>query len=271
MNPGPYFSDTVTDMRAAPGKPLRTRGCIIMICLEGFSVIECNFSRRTFRRGDMAVMFSDTLFSVEKVSRSFSVRKFELSVELCDEATFISTSDFFDWLAANPVVTLSDEGLDRMHDFFRLIDSIGSECSPVFRHTMLRNSWQNFFIMFESAVKPLLDRNEIRTISSPRRLFNRFCQLLCENCRTRHDVKFYADSLCITPYYLSRITYLVFKVSPKELIDRQLMMELKAMLSSTDLSVKEIADRYHFESASYMSRYFRRHAGMSPLEYRHRQ
>ena len=118
---------------------------------------------------------------------------------------------------------------------------------------------------------PLLATREMKTNSSSRKLFDRFCQLLCENCRTRHDVKFYADKLCITPYYLSQITSRIFQVSPKELIDRQLMMEIKALLTTTNFTVTKIADRYCFESASYLGRYFRRYSGMTPLEYRKQQ
>ncbi|MCR6506441.1 helix-turn-helix domain-containing protein [Bacteroides sp. KH365_2] len=57
-------------------------------------------------------------------------------------------------------------------------------------------------------------------------------------------------------------------MSPKEIIDRQIVMEIKRMLISTDLSAKEIADRFHFDSTSYMGRYFRRHTGMTPTEFR---
>ena len=136
---------------------------------------------------------------------------------------------------------------------------------------MLHNQWQNFFLGFESVVKPWLDTRDMKTISSSRRLFHKFCQLLCENCRTHHDVKFYADKLCITPYYLSKITFRIFQVSPNELIDRQLIMEIKALLTTSDMTVKEIADRYCFDSASYLGRYFRRHVGMTPLDYREQQ
>lgn len=46
------------------------------------------------------------------------------------------------------------------------------------------------------------------------------------------------------------------------------MMEIKSLLTTTELTVKEIADMYCFESSSYLGRYFRRHIGMTPSEYR---
>lgn len=264
-------SSEITDLRDFLGKPLRTKGCILMFCISGYAVLECNFTRKAFRHGWMAVIFSDTLFSVEKVSRDFSVRKFELSMALTDEVTYISSGSFFDWLDENQISVIPRDRLDDIALLLEGMEWIDRNAGAGYKTVMMRNLWQNFFIGFESVVQPLLADKNIETISSSRKLFNRFCQLLCENCRTKHDVKFYADELCITPYYLAKITSRIFQVSPKELINRQLMMEIKALLTTTNLTVTEIADRYCFESASYLGRYFRRHIGMTPLEYRRRQ
>ena len=45
-------------------------------------------------------------------------------------------------------------------------------------------------------------------------------------------------------------------------------MEMKHLLLSTSLSAKEIADRFHFDSTSYMGRYFCRHTGLTPTAFR---
>lgn len=266
-----YITTETTNLKKYLGKPLRTKGCIVMLCISGCAVLECNFTRKAFRCGWMVVIFSDSLCSVEQVSNDFMVRKFELSVALTDEVTYISSGPFFDWLDENQVCVIPDERRRDITLWLEGMEWIDTHADAGYKNVMMRNQWQNFFIGFESAVKPLLEARNMETISSSRKLFHKFCQLLCENCRTRHDVKFYADKLCITPYYLSKITSRIFQVSPKELIDRQLMMEIKALLTTTNLTVTEIADRYCFESASYLGRYFRRHAGMTPLEYRKQQ
>lgn len=36
------------------------------------------------------------------------------------------------------------------------------------------------------------------------------------------------------------------------------------------MTVKEIAAQYNFESSPYLGRYFRRHTGLTPSEYRNR-
>ena len=95
--------------------------------------------------------------------------------------------------------------------------------------------------------------------------------MVVEHCYAHHDVKFYADVLCITPYYLSKITNKAVKISPKELIDRQIILEMKRLLINTDISVKELATRatrFHFDSVSYMARFFRRYTGATPMGFR---
>ena len=149
-----------------------------------------------------------------------------------------------------------------------MTDWIDTNTEQKYRSQMLRNQCQNFFLGLETVLQHRLSERDMKAFSSGRKLFNGFCKLLSENCRAHHEVKFYADKLCITPYYLSRVTHRIFGVSPKELIDRQIVMEIKALLTSTELTIKEIADRYHFESSSYLGRFFRRHIGMTPSQYR---
>lgn len=264
----PYYLSCETSLSDYIGRPMRTAGCIMLYCTGGCAVVECNFTDMSFRKGSMAIIFSDTLFSVKKVSKGFKARYFELSVALTDETTFTSGGAFFDWLYEHPVFFVADDRKRDIGLWLAMTDWIENHTAGKYRNMMIRNQWHNFFLGLEATLKHRLAERDIKTISSSRRLFDRFCRLLSENCRTHHEVKFYADKLCITPYYLSRITHRIFSVSPKELIDRQIIMEIKSLLTTTEMSVKEIAELYNFESSSYLGRYFRRHIGMTPSEYR---
>ncbi|MDR1370204.1 MAG: helix-turn-helix domain-containing protein, partial [Dysgonamonadaceae bacterium] len=54
----------------------------------------------------------------------------------------------------------------------------------------------------------------------------------------------------------------------KILIDRYFILEIKILLQSPKLTISEIAYRLDFPNESYFSRYFKRHTGMSPRDYR---
>lgn len=268
MEHHPYQISSVTSLSNLIGQPIRTTGCLLLYCTEGRSIVECNFKSIPFKNGDILIIFSDTLFSINKISHRFKTRYFELSAALTDETTFNSDGSFFDWLDEHPVFRIPDENKKDMELWLSAIDWIEDNATSKYKHIMLRNHWHNFFLGLESVLKHQLTSSDIKPISSARKIFDGFCKLLSENCRKHHDVKFYADKLCITPYYLLCITKRIYATSPKELIDRQIVMEIKSLLTTTELSVKEISEMYNFESSSYLGRFFRRNIGMTPTEYR---
>lgn len=95
-----------------------------------------------------------------------------------------------------------------------------------------------------------------------------FIELLRANYMREREVRFYADRLCISPKYLSRVVKESSGRQPSEWIDDYVITESKALLSSTTLSVQQISDRLNFPSQSLFGKYFKRATGLSPRDYR---
>jgi transcriptional regulator GlxA family with amidase domain len=53
-----------------------------------------------------------------------------------------------------------------------------------------------------------------------------------------------------------------------EWIDEIVLMAVKGMLKSSNLTVAQVADEFHFSNASFFGRYFKARTGQTPLEYR---
>ena len=99
-------------------------------------------------------------------------------------------------------------------------------------------------------------------------IYNRFVSLVAESYRQAHDVKFYADRLCITTRYLSQITDRVVGKSPKQIIADYLLSEAKTYLDTTRLSIQEVADRLGFSSQALFCKFFKSQEKTSPSDYR---
>ncbi|PZO43940.1 MAG: hypothetical protein DCF17_05235 [Shackletoniella antarctica] len=93
-------------------------------------------------------------------------------------------------------------------------------------------------------------------------------KLLRENFKTHKNVKFYANSLSLTPKRLNEILKLKTGKTMTELIHNRLEMEARRELIFGQLSVKDIALKLGFDDPSYFSRFFLRTAGMYPQDYR---
>lgn len=103
---------------------------------------------------------------------------------------------------------------------------------------------------------------------STSRYINGFIHAVEAEYMMRHEVEYYADKLCITPNYLNKIVRQSLGTTAKSYIHQKLFAEAKRLLSYTVLSVNEIAEWLHFDSASHFVRFFRKHADMTPLQYR---
>lgn len=258
----------ISDWKDLKGQSFRTDGCILLFCEEGMAVVSVEFKLRAIRKKDIVLIFSDTMFVVNDVSKLFKVRYIEVPSGLFDEATFTLSSSFFDMQYDNPVFSATIKQWNLLEIWEKQFWWIMQCQAQKSAYMMLRNHLQNFFIGLESIVVSEGARGHVQPISSTRQLFNHFCRLLVEHCYAQHEVKFYAEKLCITPYYLSKITGKTMGVSPKELIDRQIIMEMKRLLTTTSISIKDLAVQFHFDTMSYMARFFRRHTGVTPAEFR---
>lgn len=95
-----------------------------------------------------------------------------------------------------------------------------------------------------------------------------FLSIVKENFRKERQLKFYSDALCITPRYLSRVVKECTGASAAEWIERAVVLEARALLKSTNMTVQQISDELNFPSQTFFGKYFKRRVGMSPKEYR---
>ena len=100
------------------------------------------------------------------------------------------------------------------------------------------------------------------------RYVEQFIQAVNEQYILRHDVEYYADKLCITSNYLNKIVRQTLGTTAKLHIHKKVLEEAQRLLKYTTLTVTEIAERLHFDSSSYFTRFFKKQTGLTPLQYR---
>lgn len=99
-------------------------------------------------------------------------------------------------------------------------------------------------------------------------LFLKFLKMLTEHFQNHHDIGFYADALSVTTVYLSRIVKRFSGQTVKDHVDRLLMMEASYLLVTTDLPIAAIGEKLYFANPASFCKFFTRHKGISPREYR---
>ena len=99
-------------------------------------------------------------------------------------------------------------------------------------------------------------------------IFDRFIQLVNQNCAEEHQIGYYANRMCLTKRYLSTIIHQTSGITAKEWIDHALITRIKVELMHSNKSIAQIADELHFANSSFFCKYFKRIIKCSPNEYR---
>ena len=109
---------------------------------------------------------------------------------------------------------------------------------------------------------------DMRTSDRSKIIFDKFINLVTEHHMTERGMAFYADKLCITPKYLSKLVKNATGQSAPEWIDAYVILEAKNMLKYSDLPVKEVVARLNFPNSSSFHKFFKAKTEMTPVQYR---
>jgi AraC-like DNA-binding protein len=95
-----------------------------------------------------------------------------------------------------------------------------------------------------------------------------FLDLLETNVFNHKQVSYYAAVLNLSEYQLNSITKATVGQTCSEIINDAIILEAKRYVLGTSYQVKEIADHLGYEDVSYFIRFFKKHTGFSPNEFR---
>ena len=96
----------------------------------------------------------------------------------------------------------------------------------------------------------------------------KFKQLVDERFLRVRRVADYAEVLYLSPNYLTQAVRASTGQSASQIIYDRVILEAKTRLIQTERSVSEIAYALNYQDASYFCRFFRKHTGTSPQQFR---
>lgn len=232
----------------------------------GNAVISVDFKDYVLSRGSLIIVGEDNIITFREVSVDFRMHCFLIQRDFASEIAYVLPNELFSYLHYFPVQYFTEENVV-IYNHWHSSSLYIMECTSLHTRRMLCNQFQTLFLSLSEPVnydELIIEKH----YSRQEELCWKFWDLITHHAKVHRDVAFYANELFITPYYLSQITQQFLNYSPKELINRQVVLEIKHYLRNTDLNISQIAEQLNFQDPSYMGRFFKRETGMNPLEFR---
>lgn len=256
--------------------PVRFDGYMAFYCIEGSFTLELNLKSYEVSEGSLIIYTPGNIARVFMPDDAAPMNlKFIIAATSQD---FMSSMriDFNkmyeDSLIARetPCISLNPSERKVLGEYYDLASSLLS-LGTTRQVDALKSLCSSAFCMFGSIWRERLDVAMKKGVVKKTRsnvIFENFLRLVSEHHNTQHNVSFYAEMLYLTPKYLSKLVKEVSGKSAPEWIDSFIILEAKNLLKYSDMSIKEIAFNMHFSTVPSFYKFFRKHTGMTPAEFR---
>lgn len=257
--------------------PVRFDGFIIFFLKKGHFTINVNLNSYELRENSLMIQVPGNIIKVTKFNEErlgdAEMIFVLISKEFMSGIRFDFLKVFQDSmrLLDNPCITLDESQIALANDYFNLARKIIS--APFTNKREIIGSLLTSLTYLSTDVwKQKIDEARKKTDSQRNarlnQVFERFIALVNEYHCSERGMAFYADKLCLTPKYLSKLIKQASGRSAPDWIDEFVILEAKNLLKYTNMAIKEIVFQLHFPNQSVFYKFFKAHTGMTPSEYR---
>ncbi|SHM57350.1 helix-turn-helix domain-containing protein [Flavobacterium saccharophilum] len=237
----------------------------IIFITSGIHSIKIGFEEYLTYSNGIIVVPAGQIFSVEHVNNKHIgfVCQFhpDILIGKYGGSEMINEFDFLK-IGGNPKIPVSEIDFPFILNLFKRLQHEYVSSEKVNLEIVQSYLMALFCEMNKSNIKTTKSTSAATTLSS------KFKALIYDHIKINHQVNYYASLLNVTPNHLNKSIKAATGKSATNWIDETILLEAKYLLYQTTFSVSEIAMQVGHEDQSYFSRFFKKHEGMTPVQYR---
>lgn len=247
--------------------PYKTDVTTAIICTKGTIKGMVNMNYYHITAPFLFIILADQVLQHEYLSDDFSGHFIVMSKRFLENLSMNQQASAGLFLSVKeiPFIQLNDESLQQMITYYDLFKSAVKMKDNPYRMETVKHLNQAFFYgtsyqFHKIQGKEFKTKNEV--------LVKAFLEIVNTHFKEERGMEFYARKLFLTPKYLSKVIKNTSGKSGSEWINSYVILEAKALLNSTNMTIQQISDQLNFPTQSFFGRYFKRHVGVSPKQYR---
>lgn len=246
--------------------PCRLKAQIWILCTGGQLEASINLTRFTVRKNDFITLLPGTILQIHKIEGDWEIYFMGFSSAFIESIQLSKPAlDILYAVKESPALTLSPDIMPLIKQYFDLLIQT-DRSHKIKNREMTKHLW---YTILHGLGEIYTERKSLIAGGSKReKIAKDFTQLVMVHYGKERNVSFYAQQMGITPAHLSTTVRQVTGKTCLEIISSMVIMDAKSQLKSTDLPIQEIAYSLNFTNMSFFGKYFKRHTGLSPQEYR---
>lgn len=264
-----------SDMHLLRGKTFSRCRMFLLVC-RGTMDVTIDGKHLTLLPDTLVDMFEKTELTFESFGEDCEAYCFLPTYSFVREAlkTFRAGNDRYLWnRMVSPVVKLSAQNRKILEKQMELLTESFFSVGHHYRTELA----QIYFKGFQMELGNMLLDNEAAFLQTDASfdhydmLAMKFMNLMWEYALKEHKTLFYAEKIGVCSTHLIRIVKEKLGSTPHELLVEEILHHAVAMLECDNFSVQQISDQLHFADQSTFCKFFKKHKGVSPKQYREQQ
>jgi AraC-like DNA-binding protein len=246
--------------------PFKLDVVLIIVCLQGTLKGSINLKPYVTQSPCFILLPSNQILQHDFTSEDFNGLFVVFSQRFADNLLSQIQDKFPLFLSTinNPIMPLNKDLLNSAKIYYRIMSHVIGITQNPYRLEIAKHLTMSFFYTFGSWM-----HNSPEQIQSKQEiLVKNFLNLVHLHCKEERGLTFYADRLHITPKHLSKVIKENSTMSAAAWIDNSVVLEARAMLKSTNMTIQQISDELNFSAQTFFGKFFKRVVGVSPKEYR---
>lgn len=169
-----------------------------------------------------------------------------------------------------PVLPISENECGILERQLRLLESSLSDPTHCYRQELACTYFKSMMLELGNiTLKYKQENSQTESVISKRDMIMMdFMRLVRKHCVQKHNVDFYADRLCISAKHLSRVIHEMMGKTPHDIICNELLQKALEQLKDNKKPIQEISAAFNFSDQASFCKFFKKHVGMAPSEYR---
>ncbi len=237
------------------GKLYRTTAPQIILAEEGEAKVTFNHKPYLLKKGDLILKPTKTVSSIESVSKDWKMRliEFKLPQALRERLMFFCLK----------IIKLQDSDFQRIKNLYdTILEWLGEK-------KRLSFSVGHLVLALLSYITAIPKADDKRKGTRVEVLFNAFMEeLMKEREVFRREVSFYARQMGVSQKYLANAVKKAGREPMIYWINNVSLDLAKELLKDKRLPIKSISIKLGFKECNSFTRFFRKHTGKTPGEYR---
>jgi len=247
--------------------PFLAKGILFGLCLKGSTILRIDHKEYTIYSNFVFTILPNQIFESLGKSEDNFVECLFFSLDFVNNLPLPKDFEIFNNITNNPCLSISQEDMNELMEYHSFIIKARNRNRHIHNENVAKSLMHSFIALIASLYVAKTDR-ELKLNSRGTTIVEEFSKLLTKYHKTERKASFYSDKLCISTQYLSRTLKEITGRSVNTWITDTVILEAKALLKSSNMSILQISEELNFSNPSFFIRYFKQYAGVTPLKYR---